>query len=491
MKGKYIVFVLWAVAWCVPAAAQSNDSFEAYRKGLLENYSSFRRGILDDYAKFLDGIWKEYAAFRGESRHPQPKPASAPIADADRPDAPSLLEPLPEEIVSPIPDKKPIPAVKRSPIQSERDSFRYYCMSVEIPKLRITSESAFYARQDYSDLWRYYLKSDIAGTVLPAISDFIRDRRLGDWFVFDLVRTYAESLYPDGGAKMRISLEHFLLLNMGYDVRIGVSQSDVPVLLVSFAQKIYARPYLEIEGTRYFIFYDKHDTAGMKGNLAVRTCEIPKGIERGNPLDLVIKEEMNLPYKPHCYSWKHEGLEINGEFNENVIPMLYRHPQMPFGGYIRSVVSPRIREQVVAQFRNLLADRNQHQAVNSLLRFIQYAFDYATDDEQHGFEKPYFFEEILYYPKCDCEDRAIFFSYLLHCVLNVENHVISYPRHAAVAVHLDNDINGDGYVYGGKNFYISDPTYIGAVTGMCMPDCRMVQPTIEFHNDAVSNAASR
>lgn len=36
-------------------------------------------------------------------------------------------------------------------------------------------------------------------------------------------------------------------------------------------------------------------------------------------------------------------------------------------------------------------------------------------------------EELLYYPQCDCEDRAVFYAYLLRYVLNLDCHLVKYP----------------------------------------------------------------
>lgn len=152
---------------------------------------------------------------------------------------------------------------------------------------------------------------------------------------------------------------------------------------------------------------------------------------------------------------------------------------MPIPCYARSILFPDVRQEIVSQLKDQLKDLELQIAVDKLLHFVQYAFPYATDDEQHGFEKPYFFEELLYYPKCDCEDRSVFYAYLLREVLGVENHLIHFPGHECVAVCLGRTLHGDGYMYKGKQFYISDPTYMGASTGMCMPDYRSTNPQVE------------
>ncbi|MDE6772187.1 MAG: hypothetical protein K2J49_06260, partial [Muribaculaceae bacterium] len=116
-----------------------------------------------------------------------------------------------------------------------------------------------------------------------------------------------------------------------------------------------------------------------------------------------------------------------------------------------------------------------------LLALIQYAFPYEVDDEFHGFEKPYFFEECLYYPKSDCEDRAVFYSYLLWNALGLESQLIAYPGHEAASLKAESVWGGDAhYLDGGHKYFISDPTYLGAPTGQCMRRFRDVEPTVDL-----------
>ena len=86
----------------------------------------------------------------------------------------------------------------------------------------------------------------------------------------------------------------------------------------------------------------------------------------------------------------------------------------------------------------------------------------------------------LFYPKNDCEDRAIFYTYLLWEVLGIPNQLICYPGHESASVSLSTPVKGISYSHSGKTFYISDPTYIGSVTGQCMPDFEQTAPEIDF-----------
>ena len=54
-----------------------------------------------------------------------------------------------------------------------------------------------------------------------------------------------------------------------------------------------------------------------------------------------------------------------------------------------------------------------------------------------------------------------------------------YPGHECTAI-ICSDLIGDGFQLNNTNYYITDPTYIGADAGMCMPQYRDVPPIVEL-----------
>lgn len=103
-----------------------------------------------------------------------------------------------------------------------------------------------------------------------------------------------------------------------------------------------------------------------------------------------------------------------------------------------------------------------------LLKFLQYDFDYSTDEDQFGYEKPFFLEENFVYPANDCEDRSILFSYLVRNLLGLDVILLNYPNHVATAVCFNEDVPGDSVWFCGRRFTVCDPTYIGSYAGMTM-----------------------
>ena len=110
-------------------------------------------------------------------------------------------------------------------------------------------------------------------------------------------------------------------------------------------------------------------------------------------------------------------------------------------------------------------------AANVLINFVQTGFQYKTDGEQFGRERSLFGDESLYYPYCDCEDRAILYSILMRDLLGVKAALVYYPGHLATAICFSNGkVYGDYIEVGSDKYTICDPTYIGANVGMTMPN---------------------
>lgn len=352
-------------------------------------------------------------------------------------------------------------------------------MEMQIPDIDLRITDRLSSTKDFGRQWRDLSKSATARALVPELESLAADLQLNDYLKYELADAFVSSRFAGYHSTGRMSLLHFILANMGYDARIGITSSGHALLLLPFNQQVYARPFMKIDSRTYYVFADKNIDMENPANMRISTCQLPKDAETGSQMELKLTP-LNLPYKAQRFDLKAAGLELHGELNANILPVLYRYPQMPMADYAQSEILPGIRREVIDQLKSQLAGKSEIEAVDALLHFTQEAFDYARDENFHGFEKPYFFEETLFYPKCDCEDRAIFYTYLLWNVLGVENQLINYPGHESASVKLSEPIQGDSYDINGSRFYISDPTYIGASSGMCMPSYRNQAPTVDY-----------
>lgn len=473
---KFFASMMFVVVSLGVAAQQPMESFDEFRKSLLDNYNNYRSDALGRYCKYLDSLWVEYPQHAGIERNPFPKPIDVPIVDG--------TDVEPEEEAPSSPDNRPgvggaSPLPEHTgpvfPQEKGKITISFYGIPLTMPDVEYTIPDNI-SRNTVSKLWQQMYDGGLDESVISGIRQLASELNLNDYLIYELTQRYVHAKFRNHTPFSRNALTHFLLSNMGYDVRLAETETGKSLILLPFNQMVYARTFLNIGEKKYFVFSED----SLSQNEAIYTCFLPSDMFLGNMFELKLKE-LRLPYKPYRYTISDGSITLTGEVNANMYPILYHYPQMPICDYAQSIVSGNMRKDIIGQLRVALEGDTQKNMAEKLLHFAQYAFMYATDDENHGFEKPYFFEEMVYYPKCDCEDRAIFYSYLLYNVAGIENHIISYPGHEANSLTLSSgDQRGTSYNYDGKKFFISDPTYIGASTGMCMPDFESIKPTIDY-----------
>lgn len=479
---KIIVFIL--LSWTGLAKGQDvNTDYQSFRKELLNDYQKYRKGVLDDYADYLAGIWKEFQLFQGIKRDETPKPVVVPNVE-DIPTNP-VPQTLPDPKVTPkeepqLPEKTPIikPIEPTRPINAPTLDFTFYGVLLRSVKMKVFHLSSL-EPSAISDVWKQYQKSN-PREVIYSLASLSRLYGLNDWFTTELVRRYVDTLLRDGSSSDRIALQHFLLANLGFDIRLASTQRQL-LLLVPCKQQMYERSFLSVDGQKYYVFYD--DVSPIQdSSIGIYTYSLPNDVYKGEVVNLVYDQNsLTLESGSDKKCALTDGrISVSGNVNSGMMEMLRHYPLMDVPYYAISKVLPAFHKDVLEQIKPQLSGMTQRQAANALLHFVQYAFDYATDGEQHGYEKPYFLEENFYYPKNDCEDRSILYAFLVHNLLGLDVHLVQYPGHECTAVNFRNQsVDGDGYLYNGRVFIICDPTYIGASIGQCMPAYLHVQPIVE------------
>lgn len=459
-------------------AQNTNSDYQAFRKGVLGSYDSFRKTVLEEYAKYLQGVWDEYEQFRGIKRDKEAKPSIAPKADIKPQDViPVQSDPEIKPTVQPLPTDNPIPVKPIAPSILPNMSFPFYGMKLSTVLCRVQKVEGV-EHQAIAEAWNVYQQDKVMKDVVHSLQSLAMAYSLNDWFTLELVRNYTEAMCKNPASK--IVLQHFLLVNMGYDVRLASCCNQL-LLLVPFNQQVYERNYLVIDGKKYYAFYD--ESTSKLQNTGVYTCRLPSEADKGRNIDLTIRGG-NIGIKTgvaHRFSMSDGRISLQGTIDVGTMKAIRRYPQMDIPFYAMSTIDSNFHQSLLTQVREQVQGCSEKESVCKILHFVQYAFDYATDGEQYGYEKPYFIEENFYYPKNDCEDRAILFAFLVRNVLGLDVHLVQYPGHECTAVNFStSQMNGDGYMYKGKAFYICDPTFIGASIGQCMPDYRKVKPVVEL-----------
>ena len=212
------------------------------------------------------------------------------------------------------------------------------------------------------------------------------------------------------------------------------------------------------------------------------------------PLSLYIQQNQKFEYKASdlrtLTSKRYPNVQVQIQVNENLIDFYNTYPASEVNGnfmtkwamYANTPLDEHVKEKLYPALMDKINGLSQLDAVNKLLNWVQTAFAYEYDDKVWGHDRAFFAEETLYYPYCDCEDRAILFTRLVRDLLGLKTILVFYPGHLASAVCFTDKVAGDYIMLDGKRFIITDPTYIGAPVGNTMPDMDNTQASVILLN---------
>ena len=362
--------------------------------------------------------------------------------------------------------------------QGETFEFSFYGETLNAASIKTVQVKSL-CDDDVAEAWHKYKKRDLA-PVLLSLRSLSEELGLNDWFVFELVRSYADELLCSSSPKDRVLLEHYLLASMGYDVRLARTERQL-VLLLPIEQEVYEHCFVKIDNKDYYLFFD--DLESNENEVSVLyPCDPSKNVVgKGQSISLLFDGQ---PLKIRSGEDKACELDdgrirVECKVNEGVMKMLKNYPLMDLQSYVTSVVLPQFQDSILEQMKPQIEDMTQCEAANALLHFVQHVFAYENDQEYHGHEKFYFIEENFYYDYNDCEDRSILYAFLVRSLLGLDVQIVVYPDHECTAVRFTDCLTyGNGYYFGGEFYLICDPSYVGARIGKCMPKYRALEPKI-------------
>jgi len=299
-----------------------------------------------------------------------------------------------------------------------------------------------------------------------------KDLRLNDWGVFTLVRQVADTYC--GTANESIVMQQFLLNEMGYKARMArKATEDKMMLFVATDCSIYAHPYITLNGQNYY------NLSGNNEQCQFYMCQkdSPKA---KNSVGMQLKEAPLFPgtVVSSTHQAKGSAARVTVDVPKALMDFYKDYPQCDYSVYFNAPVNAAMENRILSSLTPLVQGRNEADAANILINFVQTAFQYQTDGQQFGYEKPFFVEELFYYPYSDCEDRAMLFSYLVRKLLGLDVVLLDYPEHIATAVRFNGNVSGDYLMVNGRKYTVCDPTYIGASIGMTMPRYKTVSAKV-------------
>lgn len=414
------------------------------------------------------------------------KPADKPAVQPEKKPVVEVVEAEPEAEPAPVveADRRPEPAAEpRLPVSSTPTSPLYRGESGRSKVMY--GGLAFYLNNSLNrkcslnglnenaiaDAYEALCNSDYK-PLLADCAQIRKDLRLNDWGVFTLVRQVADTYC--GTANESIVMQQFLLNEMGYKARMArKATEDKMMLFVATDCSIYAHPYITLNGQNYY------NLSGNNEQCQFYMCQkdSPKA---KNSVGMQLKEAPLFPgtVVSSTHQAKGSAARVTVDVPKALMDFYKDYPQCDYSVYFNAPVNAAMENRILSSLAPLVQGRNEADAANILINFVQTAFQYQTDGQQFGYEKPFFVEELFYYPYSDCEDRAMLFSYLVRKLLGLDVVLLDYPEHIATAVRFNGNVSGDYLMVNGRKYTVCDPTYIGASIGMTMPRYKTVSAKV-------------
>lgn len=414
------------------------------------------------------------------------KPADKPAVQPEKKPVVEVIETEPEAEPAPVveADRRPEPAAEpRLPVSSTPTSPLYRGESGRSKVMY--GGLAFYLNNSLNrkcslnglnenaiaDAYEALCNSDYK-PLLADCAQIRKDLRLNDWGVFTLVRQVADTYC--GTANESIVMQQFLLNEMGYKARMTrKATEDKMMLFVATDCSIYAHPYITLNGQNYY------NLSGNNEQCQFYMCQkdSPKA---KNSVGMQLKEAPLFPgtVVSSTHQAKGSAARVTVDVPKALMDFYKDYPQCDYSVYFNAPVNAAMENRILSSLAPLVQGRNEADAANILINFVQTAFQYQTDGQQFGYEKPFFVEELFYYPYSDCEDRAMLFSYLVRKLLGLDVVLLDYPEHIATAVRFNGNVSGDYLMVNGRKYIVCDPTYIGASIGMTMPRYKTVSAKV-------------
>jgi len=452
------------------------DDFEKYKKEATDDYNSYRDKMNKEFADYMKQEWEAFQTFKGIPVPKSPDPVAPPVKKypqekpEDHPVPRGKVIPLPEPQKQPQP-LEPIPVAPQKEDLSVID-FNFFAVPCSVVwndslKFRLPSLDG----NTLAAAWNRLASRSYNGFLADCIS--LRSKLgLCDWGYVELVRQIAGTIYGSPKTNEAVFLQMFVLSQTGYKVRIAQVENEQLVLLVNTDYEMYSKMFLQIGDAKFYL---------VDSN-AKQLHVLNEGLPKEQPVSMRIENEQlanKTETTQKVFISKAYPVEtVRTGVNKEQMDFYDTYPQCDWKVYANTPLSETVKNNLYPVLQSALKDKSEAEAANMLINFVQTAFEYKTDEAQFGYERPFFPDELFYYPYCDCEDRAVLYSTLVHDLLHLKVVLLHYPNHLATAVHFNEDVCGDYFMVNNLKYLVCDPTYIGAPIGDAMPQFKNVQAEV-------------
>lgn len=496
-----LIFSLFAFSFSVFSLhSQAADSeYEQWLKQTQDEFQNYLDENDKAFISFLNQKWQAVEVEKPVKRDPAPKPLDIPIA---KPivniESPETKEPTKQPIIKPIVIAKPViapdpfsdpiteekPAIEK-PIATKPDynsrtaKFDFFGENISIDynkKFKQTFRSKI-GNESIANYWQT-LASQPHKEIIEQLSKTAKELQLNDWGSALLFDQFSRELQGSNQRNQtsRQLTSWFLLVKAGFNAR--VAYNDQVFLLIPSEQELFSTTFFTLDNKRFYSvsLNEKPMKPGKVFTYSGKHLDGQRNLDFSKPNNFIANKHQTE--RDLSFNYGDENFEIKVKYPKDMINYFKTFPQLDLSSYFSAGMPSETAYSLLTQLQPIIEGQTETEAVNRLLRFVQTAFEYKTDDDQFRQENYLFPLETLHYPYSDCEDRAALFAWLTQSLLKLDVVIVEFPGHVATAVEFSQKASGDSWKFNGKRYTIADPTYVNANSGMTMPQYQGKTPKL-------------
>lgn len=315
-----------------------------------------------------------------------------------------------------------------------------------------SSVAAFYAairQKDYTSIFN-------------ALNTYKTDKQPDDWLYYQLVRAVAQQISPKEKNYLRYTLyKWYFMLQSGYDPLLSINGSRL-LFYIQCDENIYNIPYRMKHGKQY-VCLNYHDYGSNIDFDRFPFSEIALATPPHNrPFSYKIRRLPVFPAGDYItrelkFSMYNQPYDYKIKVNPKIKALFANYPTVDYNTYFSIPLSNETKTSLMPMLKKELKGLSVKNGVDYLMRFTRYAFPFEEDIYQFGQEKRLTPEQTLLYEGSDCEDRVLFFYYLVKEIYNLPMIVMVYPQHVTIAVKFHKPV-GIPIIYNGEKYSVCEPT---------------------------------
>lgn len=469
------------------------SEFEKWQKQRSAQFNQFVTQQDQDFSQFLQQRWLVKQVESVPKRDIKPKIKQLPTAPKEhlKPDTSEPVKVIKPEPVKPKYKTQPKlldkPIRTGGPVEPELPKIPTFhfeflgnkvgFVKAKLPELNLIRLNA----EAIASSWQTMAESKSKKLLqqLNAVGDYLN---LDDWGKAYLTHQVISRSSTKLTANEVNLYTWYYLLQQGFDSRVGYEASHVHLLL-KVTQPLYGQKFFRFGDDKYYFvdFSRGNNELGSKIKTYQNQHELASA-ELMIDLSQVPRVAGELDYRELAFSYAGQQHKISVPYHRDYVELLNLYPQMELENYFQTGMEEESKQVLLEYLATAIEGKTEKQALNLLLRFVQKAFAYQTDDQQFNKENFLVATETLHYPYADCEDRAVLFSYLVKHLLGNKIIGVLYKGHIATAIKTNSDIDGAWYNVNGEKYLVADPTYIGASIGRVMPGYEKQSPKLVVIN---------